>query len=139
MESFYKAEQLNPTYVYTWYRIYLLRSELGEQKVAQQELKDRMKSFTDSKKPDWSLNVGNFLAGNFSEEQFIQIAKDSARNRFEQQEQLCEANYYVGMEHLLSGHPAEAVNFFRQCLATSEKDFREYVSANAELNVLTIR
>ena len=56
-----------------------------------------------------------------------------------QKEQLCEANYYIGMQRLLAGDPRTAARFFHACLDTGEFDFMEYSGARAELNTLENR
>jgi len=94
-----------------------------------------MKSSAVSAKTDnWSVRVGEYLIGTLPEMDFFRIAKDSAPNQAVQREQLCEADYYSGMQHLLAGDKAVATTLFQACLATREFDFMEYAGAEAELN-----
>ena len=49
---------------------------------------------------------------------------------------ICEAWFYAGMKKLLGGDKAAAANYFKKCLATEQKDFTEYLLAEAELKAL---
>jgi lipoprotein NlpI len=136
LKSFQKAESLDPSWIYAWYHIYLLEVRLGGRAAAEKELAGHMKSLTDTKANDWSAKVGDYLDAALSEKDFFQTATNSAPNSAVQSEQLCEADYYAGMQYLLAGKKNEAVSLFQKCLDTGEKDFMEYTSARAELNIL---
>jgi lipoprotein NlpI len=135
LENFRTAEKLDPSWVYAWYHIYLIRVRLGQDKAAQAELSDHMKSagVTDN---DWSSKIGNYLAGNLPKNDLLKIASDSSINMAMRQEQLCEAYYYAGMQNLLAGDKNKAADLFRKCLNTNERDFMEYAGAEAELTRL---
>jgi lipoprotein NlpI len=49
---------------------------------------------------------------------------------------MCEAYFYSGSRHLFSGENKTAIDLLKKCIATDHKDFTEYVSALAELNLL---
>ena len=52
-------------------------------------------------------------------------------------EQLCSANYFVGMAHVLKGDGSAARNFFAKALASNAADLNEYDLTRAELERLT--
>jgi lipoprotein NlpI len=117
-------------------RIWLIRARLGEQENATKELTDCLNSLQGAQKNDWSSQIGQFLTGTLNEEDFLNLAKTSARNPKQQSGQFCQANYYAGMKHLLIGEKEGATALFKKCLGTGEKGCTEYVSAGVELNAL---
>lgn len=50
--------------------------------------------------------------------------------------QHCEAWYYAGMKRLLAGDKKTAADYLNKCLGTREKNFDEYILAQAELKSL---
>ena len=71
-----------------------------------------------------------------TEEDFLNTAKTSAHNPKQQTGQLCQANYYAGMKHLIAGDKEGATALFKKSLDTGEKGCTEYVSATTELAAL---
>ena len=136
LESFRKSLQLDPLLDYPRFRIWLLRARLGEQADATRELAEYMKSLQGARATDWTARIGQFLTGTMTEEDFLNVAKISARNPKAQTVQFCQANYYAGMKHLLAGDKEGATALFKKCLGTGEKGCMEYSSATVELNAL---
>jgi lipoprotein NlpI len=137
LKDFQMAIRHDPSFVYAWYRIYLVELQLGTNRsVAQNELVQRMDGVTGFKTNDWSYKVGKYLDGSLPEETFFEVASNTAPNVPVQKEQLCEANFYAGMVHLTTGDKKTASRLFENSLATGEMDFMEYTSAEAELNAL---
>jgi lipoprotein NlpI len=85
---------------------------------------------------DWTAKIGQFLTGAISEDEFLSLAKTSARNPKQQSGRLCQAYYYAGMKRLLAGDKDGTITQLKKCLGTGEKGFLEYASATAELNAL---
>ena len=139
LENFRKVQQLNPSWIYSWYHVYLIRCRLGEKEAALQELREHMNSLSGATTNDWSVKVGEYLAGKLSEEDLSRLAKASALNPAVEREQFCEADFYCGMQHLLAGDKNTAISLFRACLATREVDFLEYMCAETELSSLSGR
>jgi lipoprotein NlpI len=119
---------------YTHYRIWLIRARLGEKDAATKELRDYLVARKTGKPDDWEVQIGRFLAGQLSEADFLK-AGGNADKRVEN-EQHCEAWFYVGTVRLIAGDKAAAKDYFEKCLATGVKTFAEYTSAAAELKHL---
>ncbi len=81
---------------------------------------------------DWPKTVGQFLLGHLSADELLRlaIAPADAQTR---REQLCEANYYVGITALLEGRTEEAREKFLACVATGVDVFLEHLLARSEL------
>lgn len=119
---------------YSYYRIWLIRSRLGEKKAATKELEAYLDNRKIGKPDDWPSKVGRFLTGQLSESDFIKAA-DNADVQTDA-EQHCEAYFYAGSKRLIEGDKTAAVDDFHKCLATNVRNFEEYQSAEAELNRL---
>jgi lipoprotein NlpI len=136
LENFRKAFQLDPLLDDSRFRIWLLRARLGEPDAATRELAEHVKSLQGARAADWAAKIGQFLTGTITEEDFLSVAKTSARNPKAQSGQFCQANYYAGMKRLLAGDKEGAVALFKKCLGTGEKGYMEFSSATVELNAL---
>jgi lipoprotein NlpI len=121
---------------YPYFRIWLIRSRLGESESATRELAGYLSSLHGTQLADWTAKIGQFLAGTMSEDDFLNVAKTSARNPKQSDGQFCQANYYAGMKHLLAGDKAGAIALLKKSLGTGEKGYAEYASAGVELNSL---
>jgi lipoprotein NlpI len=136
LESFRKSIQLDPLLDYPRFRIWLIRSRLGEQDSATTELSAYLKSLQGTQGADWTAKIGQFLVGTMTEDDFLNVAKTSARNPKQQNVQLCQACYYAGMKHLIAGDKDGANTLLKKCTSTGEKGVMEYASAVAELSAL---
>jgi len=119
---------------YSHYRIWLIRARLGETASATKELDAYLQSRPPNNSGDWPLQVGHFLIGQLAEPEFLQAA--TSPNPKTDQEQHCEAWFYVGMKQFIAGDQATATNDFQKCLATHVTGFEEYQSAAAELKFM---
>ncbi|HUA39134.1 MAG TPA: DUF2330 domain-containing protein [Candidatus Sulfopaludibacter sp.] len=119
---------------YSYYRIWLIRARSGEKEAATQDLMSYLKNRKAQNPPDWSLQVGRFLAGQITEDDFLKSAADADFKT--DREQHCEAYFYAGSKRLIENDEAGAVDFFKKCLGTGVTTFEEYHSAEAELKVL---
>lgn len=136
LESFQKADELWPGYPYIWYHSYRVRAVTTGTEAAQRELATRLQNIPATQTNEWQFEIGTYLIGKATESELFTAATNSTPNRFVQQEQLCEACYYAGIQHLLAGQKNEAKNLFEECIQTGEKDFIEYRGAQAELRSL---
>ena len=82
----------------------------------------------------WPSNVSKFLLGGMKESDFISAA--TATDARKDGIQHCQAWYYAGIKHLLAGDKPHAVDDFRKCLATNQKDENAYFLAQAELQAV---
>ncbi len=80
----------------------------------------------------WTKNVGLFLLGRIQPDELLRLAAQ-ATDPQTQSEQLCEANYYVGITDLLAGRKDDAREKFQACVATGVYQFLEHLLARAEL------
>lgn len=86
---------------------------------------------------EWPGPVILFYLGKNSSEEVLKLAKNPDPKK--QQENLCEAYFYLGQHFLIKGNKEQAINMFRLCLDTGINDFTEYNSAKEELKRLGIR
>jgi tetratricopeptide (TPR) repeat protein len=136
LESFRKAVEADPTLNYPLFHIWVMRSRTGEEEAATEELKKHFLSRSADQKDEWSYKVEAFLTGNLTEEDFLAAADGQTKTPQEHADQLCEANYYAGIKHLLAGDKEGAANLFQKCMAAGVRDFVEYSRARAELQKL---
>ena len=134
LSDFYEACELNPTNDYTHFGIWLSSSLLGNSKGATEELKKYLATLQANKTNDWPSQIGCFLVDQMTEKELISAAENANARR--NQEQHCEAYFYIGSKRLVVGDKAVAASYFEKCLATGVQNFNEYQSAKAELRVL---
>jgi len=116
---------------YTYFRLWIIRSRLGEKEGATHELTDYLKHRKTHDTNDWPLQVGRFLAGQSTEGDFL-AAADSPNSQTAK-EQHCEAYFYIGSKRLIDGDKPGASDYFKKCKDTNVIEFEEYQSAAAEL------
>lgn len=85
----------------------------------------------------WPAPVIDFLFGRISAESLLAEAK-KRRWPNEQQDAECTALYFIGMDHLLAGRRADALHYFRRCVATGMESSIEYDLARLELKSLQV-
>ncbi|MHC4093380.1 MAG: hypothetical protein ACYSVY_24430, partial [Planctomycetota bacterium] len=91
-------------------RQYLILREQGRQREAQEVLGAALREVEN---PSWLRQIFRCLAGQLTPDELV--ADAVARNH---PEKLCEAYYYAGEVCLLSEEPAEAREWFEQCVQT---------------------
>jgi lipoprotein NlpI len=116
---------------YSYFRLWHVRTWLGEKDAATRELTEYLERRKVEKPDDWPSKVGSFLAGQMSESDFLKAA--DAPNLQTSKEQHCEAYFYIGSKHLIDNDRMAAVDFFKKCRTTNVTAFEEYASARAEL------
>jgi lipoprotein NlpI len=121
---------------YPRFRIWLIRSRLGEQDAATTELSAYLKSLQDAQLTDWTAKIGQFLVGTMTEDDLLNVAKASSLNPKQQSVQLCQAHYYAGMKYLIASDKDGVNTLLKNSIGTGEKGCLEYVSAVVELNAL---
>jgi lipoprotein NlpI len=122
----------NPDYIH--YRIWLIRSRLGEMDAATKEILNYFDTRVTGKPDDWQATIGRFLAGQSSEAVLLKAAESPDRQK--SKEQHCEAYFYAGSKQLLSGNKTVAKDYFKECLETGIRTFVEFDSARAEIDLL---
>jgi len=135
LADFQKAVELKFRYydyprIYTW----LVKAKKADQlAAANQELKDYLLARQDGA-DDWPVQVGHFLIGQLSQDDFLKAADstDVKKNR----EQHCEVYFYIAIKHLLAGDRVAAKSSFQQCVDTNVKTFYEYRMARIKLKQL---
>jgi tetratricopeptide (TPR) repeat protein len=85
-------------------------------------------------KDTWPKKIGQFLTGDLTESQFLAAAeiadpKIVAAHR-------CDAFYFTGIAHLLTGDTAAARSFFSECVAVNRPDLFASRFAQGELDRL---
>lgn len=134
LADYRRLRELQPNDDYTRYRIWLVRSRLGERQTATAELKEYLSKQPASAKNEWSRKIGAFLSDQLPESNFLEAA--AAKDDKTAKERRCEAYYYAGSKRLLVGHKDTARRYFEQSLQTGQKTFEEYKNASAELVAL---
>jgi hypothetical protein len=118
---------------YSQCRIWLIRSQLGEQIAATRD----MEQYLAHRRPgDWSVKIGEFLVGQMSEAGLLQAATSPGTETTDGQR--CEACFYIGSRNLIDGNQKAAIQNFRECIATGSSNFEEYASAEIELVRLSL-
>ena len=110
------------------------RAGLGEADTATTELQKYLSGRANGKTEDWVAKIGQYLAGQLAEREFLAAAKNADPKK--EAGQLCEAYFYAGSKRLLAGDKAAAADYFQKSIATDMKDYYEYASAAAELKFL---
>lgn len=121
---------------YSCYRIWILRTRLGEKAEATKELTAYLEHRKPQSTNDWPLQIGRFLTGQLSEDDFIKAA--DSPNSQTVNEQHCEAYFFIGSKRLVENDAAGAADFFEKCQATNLPNYEEYQSAAAELLFLKL-
>jgi lipoprotein NlpI len=124
------GESQDYPHLYTW----LVRVRRGQSAEANRELAAYLGSRRNMPAADWISKIGRFLLDQISESDFLGDATSSDVEK--DRAQHCEAWYYAGMKRLLAGDKKTAAEYFNKCLGTQEKNFDEYILAQAELKSL---
>jgi tetratricopeptide (TPR) repeat protein len=101
---------------------------------ADQALSSALESSWNSTPDDFISKTAEFFLGNLPEADYLAAA--ASPDAKTDQAQHCRGWYFAGMKRLLTGDKKGAIEAFQQCLATQQKDFSEYVLAQAELQAL---
>jgi lipoprotein NlpI len=110
--------------------IWIAHVRLGKKEAADKELAKFIADHPDWE-GTWNTKIDNFLLGKMSEQELL--AATGAVEEQKQQEQQCEAWFYVGVKRLSSGDKVGAAEAFRKSIATNEKARNEYDFSKAEL------
>ena len=114
--------------------IWLVRAEQGQPGAANQELSAYLQGRGPAAAHDWLAKIGAFLLGQIDEGELLVAAASSDPQT--DRAQHCEAWFYAGMKRLLAGDKQAAANCFKNCLATQESAYDEYMLAQAALRRL---
>ncbi len=82
-------------------------------------------------KEGWAKTIGQFLAGQRDEAALFAAAEKSGEEPVSGQR--CEAWYFAGQMRLLKGDQAGAREAFQKSVATNQRDYNEYLFAQAAL------
>ena len=113
---------------------WILRTRLGQAGDADKQLSVYFARRPHTADGEWPGHVGAFLSGRESEESLFAHAKSGDSKKADGQR--CEAWYYAGLKKRFAGDKAAAAAHFRQCVATGQKSYSEYLLARAELQTL---
>jgi len=116
--------------VYLW----LIARAQNAKADADHDLTDALENNWNSSSDDLISKTAAFLLGNLSETDYLAAAASSDAKI--EQGQHCEAWYFAGMKRLLMGDKKGAIDAFHQSVATGQKDYCEYILAQAELQAL---
>jgi len=114
--------------------IWLISTQENPQGHADQELSTALQNDWNSSPEDLVSKIAAFLLGHISETDLI--ANAASPDLTLDPGQHCKAWYFAGMKRLLTGDPTTAADNFRKCLATGQKNYCEYIFAQAELLAL---
>lgn len=133
LESFHKAVEADSTQDYSRYRIWLLRTRLGQREEATRDLEAYLVTLKGDKAQNWSASIYEFLAGHISEADFLSQASARAERPSDEAGQICESYYYAAMKRLLNNDASGAKELLQKCLDTKQDNYTEFASAHAEL------
>jgi lipoprotein NlpI len=133
-QTFDKSTNIDPDEMYVHYFIWLIEIEQTHQADASNaELTKALKRFPGADR-DWPRPIGHYLLGEISEDELMKLAGVGSTEAVKQQ--ICQANYYVGMKHFLNGDPIGAKPFLQKSIDTDEKENTEYQCAKSTLGRL---
>lgn len=112
---------------YAWFQRSLLRRRLGRTG-ADGQLAQEVARWPEG----WPKVVGQYLLGRLGADELLRRAAEPTDPQT-RREQLCEADYYVGITALLAGRGAEAREKFQACVDTGVSAFLEHLLARSEL------
>ena len=112
--------------------VWLIRARTGQTDAANKALVDYLQQRANT--ADWFSKVASYALGRISDADLLAAAKSSDKNK--ENDQLCEAWFYIGMKKLIGGDKGSAQDCFNKALATHQKDYTEYQFARAELKAL---
>jgi tetratricopeptide (TPR) repeat protein len=116
--------------VYLW----LIATEQNPQGIADQELSASLQNDWNSPPEELISKIAAFLLGHINEGELIANAASPDPSRAPGQ--YCKVWYFAGMKRLLAGDMTAAISYFQKSLATEQKDYCEYIFAQAELKAL---
>jgi tetratricopeptide (TPR) repeat protein len=136
LNSFRRAVEINPADEKCRIRIWLISARLGERTNATVELAEHLKSLPRAYLTRWPVPVERFLTDTLDEKDVLESANIPLQSPRVLKEPLCEANYYVGMKHLLAEDKTGASGFFQKAIDTDIVGYSEYESAAVELSAI---
>jgi tetratricopeptide (TPR) repeat protein len=114
--------------------IWMISFQENSKGTADQELSTSLQNDWNSTPEDLTSKIAAFLLGHIPEKELIADAASPDPGR--EPGQYCKVWYFAGMKRLLTGDTAAAVTDFQKCVATDQKDFCEYIFAQAQLQAL---
>jgi tetratricopeptide (TPR) repeat protein len=114
--------------------VWLISTEQNPRGNADAELSTSLQNDWNSPPEDLTSKIAAFLLGHIREGDLIANAASPDPRR--QPGQYCKVWYFAGMKRLLAGDMTTAITDFQKCVATDQKDFCEYIFAQAELQAL---
>jgi lipoprotein NlpI len=133
-----KFGELAPRNVYADYAhlyLWVITNEQSRKLEANQELSNCLDSSWNAEPAQLPSKIANFLLDHISESELMAVAAspDPKKDRG----QHCEAWYFDGIKKMLTGIKSAAIDCFHQCLNTGQKDFCEYILAEAQLQTIS--
>ncbi len=120
---------LKPADAYRVIWLYLAQSELSiEQATAQ--LTVQLQNLDSN---EWSTNLVRFFAGELSEQALLVSVMQDVSNNQLLAERLCEVYFYLAKWHDSKGRSEQALNYYKQVLATNVFEFVEHRYARLEM------
>jgi lipoprotein NlpI len=132
-----KFGELTPKDPYADYAhlyLWIIGTAQGHKAAADQELSVTILSNWNAEPSQLTSKIASFLLGQVNETDLMAAANSPDPKK--SQGQHCEVWYFDGIKKLLAGDQAAATSSFNQCLATGEKDYCEYILAQAQLQAL---
>ncbi|WP_372882876.1 lipoprotein NlpI [Psychromonas sp.] len=132
IEKFYMLDKTDP------YRIlwrFIITAQLDPQKAL-----DALRSDTQLKEDmRYAWSIVDVIAGRITEKRFLETVSYGVRSNKELAKRLCEAYFYLGHWHKLSGNIEKAIYYFKLSTATNIHEFIEYKYSLMELAAIQIQ
>ena len=123
-----------PEDTYTHYAnlyIWVVSSRLKHTKAVDDDLLMALGGGWNSAADEIASKIAKFLLGQIHEYDLISAA--TVPDAKQTQGRYCEIWYFAGIKRLMAGNTATASDYFRKCVATGQKNYCEYLLAQAEL------
>ena len=132
--KFAELSPKNPYADYAHLYLWIIGLQQGQRQAADQALNTAMQGTWNSEPGALPSKIAGFLLDHISESDLMAAAASSDAKK--DQGQHCEAWYFDGMKKLLTGDRLAGLDSLHRCLNTSQKDYCEYILAQAELQAL---
>ncbi len=129
-QDFQSALELQPTALHLAIWRYLAQSRAGNPEKAKTELQKFLES--ESGPQGWVAESGRFLLGETSAEDLLAIAEGNIDKKVSAA-QLCEAEFLIGQQDILSGNPEAAKAHFEAAVKTNVRYLSAFRGARYEL------
>jgi tetratricopeptide (TPR) repeat protein len=117
-------------HLYLW----VIGNQQNQKAAADKNLSECLESTWNAEPEQLPSKIAGFLLDHVSETDLLALAASTDPKK--DMGQHCEVWYFDGIKKLMAGDKAGAIDCFHRCVNTGQKDFCEYILAQAQLQTL---